>query len=88
MAIVYLSLMTAPAVAVDPAQAASSVIGAEGGKIVTKKAIDAALIAAKGKPAMTMATTIVCLGCIPIASAAASPAMCIACGILLAKTLG
>lgn len=87
MAIVCLSLMTAPAIAIEPAQAAGSVIGAEGGKQVTKKAIDVALKTAKGKPAMTMATTIVCLACVPIAGAA-SPTMCIACGILLAKTLG
>jgi hypothetical protein len=37
---------------------------------------------------MTAATAIVCLACVPLAGAAASPGMCIACGILIAKTLG
>jgi hypothetical protein len=50
--------------------------------------MNSALKAANSKPAMTGATSIVCLACVPLAGAAASPGMCIACGILIAKTLG
>ena len=88
MAIVTVCLMSSPALAVDHADAASQVIGTEGGKKVTKEALDAALKMAKSKPAMTTATGIVCLACIPAAGAAASPGLCIACGILIAKTFG
>jgi len=37
---------------------------------------------------MIIATAIVCLTCIPVAGALASPGLCIACGILIAKTFG
>lgn len=88
MAIVTTSLMTSSALAIDSAEAASQAIGAEGGRKVAKKALDAALKMAKSKPAMTSATSIVCFACIPAAGAAASPSLCIACGILIAKTFG
>lgn len=88
MAVISLSLMTSPVSAVDPSEAANQVIGSEGGRKATKAAIDSALKLAKSKPAMTTATGIVCLACIPLAGAAASPGMCIACGILIAKTFG
>lgn len=81
-------LMTPPSLAVDPAEAANQVIGTEGGKKAAKEALDAALKMAKSKPAMSAATGIVCLACIPTAGVAASPGMCIACGILIAKTFG
>jgi len=88
MAIITASLMTSPSVAIDPAEAASQAIGAEGGVEASKRALNAALKLAKSKPAMSTATGIVCLACIPVAGAAASPGLCIACGILIAKTLG
>jgi hypothetical protein len=88
MAVISLSLMTSPVSAVDTSEAANQVIGSEGGKKVTKELIDNALKIAKSKPAMTTATAIVCLACIPTAGAAASTSMCIACGILIAKTFG
>lgn len=62
--------MTSPVSAVDPASAAAEVIGAEGGQKVTKEAIDAVLKIDRSKPVMTATTGIVC----------------IACGILIAKT--
>ena len=89
MAVITLILMTSPSLAaVDPAEAANKVIGTEGGKKASKEALDAALKMAKSKPAMTAATGIVCLACIKAAGVAASPGLCIACGILIAKTLG
>lgn len=84
MAMVSLSLLTSPVSAVEP----NEILGSEGGRQATKEAINGALKIAKGKPAMSAATTIVCLACVPVAGAAASPGMCIACGILIAKTLG
>ena len=82
VSIISAGLMVSPAMATDPANAAGQVAASEG----TKKALNAALTGAKSKPAMTAATTIVCLACIPVSGAAASPALCIACGILFAKT--
>lgn len=87
MALVSISLMTSPVRSVDPSEAANQVIGAEGGQKAAKEALDAALKMAKSQPAMTAATGIVCLACIPAAGVAASPAMCVACGILIAKTI-
>ena len=88
MAIFLIGLRTSPALAVDPAEAAGQVIGAEGGAKAAKQALDAALKMAKSTPAMSTATGIVCLACIPAAGVAASPGLCIACGILIAKTFG
>ena len=88
MAFITLTLMTSPSLAVDPTEAANQAIGAEGGRKAAKEALDAAIKMAKSKPAMTSATGIVCLACIPVAGAAASPGLCIACGILIAKTFG
>jgi len=88
MAIITASIMTSPSLAIDPAEAASQAVGAEGGREASKKALDAAMKLARSKPAMSTATGIVCLACLPIAGAAASPGLCIACGILIAKTLG
>jgi len=88
MAIITASLMTSPSVAIDPAEAVSQAIGAEGGVEASKKALNATLKLAKSKPAISTATGIVCLACIPVAGATASPGLCIACGILIAKTLG
>ena len=88
MAFVSLTLMTSPVSAIEPVEAANQVIGSEGGRKATKTVIDNILIAGHSKPAMTAATVIVCIACIPLAGAAASPGLCIACGILVAKTLG
>jgi hypothetical protein len=81
---VSLLLAPSPVLAVDAADAAAQVVAAEGGK----EALNAALKIANSKPALSVATGIVCLACIPIAGAVASPGLCIACGILIAKTLG
>jgi hypothetical protein len=70
--------------AIDTTQATKDVIGSEGGK----EALNAALKVARSKPALSTATGIVCLACIPVAGVAASLGLCIACGILIAKTLG
>nr|YP_010516882.1 hypothetical protein ON958_pgp036 [Haslea pseudostrearia]UXN44664.1 hypothetical protein [Haslea pseudostrearia] len=84
LAILTVILMTSPSLAVDQAQ----VLGAEGGSNAAKEALGGALKVAKSKPAMSVATGIVCLACIPAAGAGASPGLCIACGILIAKTFG
>lgn len=89
MALVSVTLMAAaPVGSVDPSDAAKQVIGSEGGQIATKEVLNSALKMAKSKPAMIAATGIVCLASIPAVGVAASPGMCIACGILIAKTLG
>jgi hypothetical protein len=86
MALVYTSFVLAPSPAfgADATDAAASVIGTEGGKQV----INEALKVTRGKPALSLATLIVCGACIPAAGVAASPGMCIACGILVAKLVG
>lgn len=88
MAVLSASLMVSPALALDPSEAAGQVLGNKGGREVAKEALNTALKAAKSKPAMSAATTIVCLACIPGPGIAASPGLCIACGILIAKTFG
>lgn len=71
--------------AVDSADATKTIIESNNGG---KEALNQALKFARGKPAMSLATSITCLACLPIAGVAASPGLCIACGILIAKTLG
>ena len=89
MSVVWLALMTSPVVAIiDPSEAASQVIGSEGGAVATKAVIQSTLAAARSKPAMSAATAIVCLACLPAAGVLASPGLCVACGVLIAKTLG
>ena len=63
---------------------ASQVTGTDAGKT----ALNEALKFSKTKPALSIATGIVCLACISTATAATSPALCIAGGILIAKTFG
>ena len=82
-ALAYIILSTPLAQASDLDKAGKA-IGSEGGK----EALNTALKVAKGKPALSVAGTIVCIACIPVAGAATSPAMCVACGILVAKILG
>lgn len=74
----------APAAAVDPTEAMKDVIGSEGGK----EALNQVLKVAKSKPALSVAAGITCIACVPVAGAAASPGLCIACGILIAKVIG
>jgi hypothetical protein len=79
-----------PAFGIDPA------IPVEAGKVaapaptpdMVKGVVGEAMSFAKSKPGMSLATAITCLACVPAAGASASPGLCIACGILIAKTLG
>ena len=80
--------MVPSASAVDPAQAAGQVVASEGGRAAAKAAINSALKVVKSKPSMVAATTVVCVSCIPVAGACASASMCVACRIMIAKTLG
>lgn len=74
----------APAGAIDAAETAQEVIASEGGK----EALNQALKVARSKPALSVAAGITCVACVPVAGAAASPGLCIACGILIAKVIG
>jgi F0F1-type ATP synthase membrane subunit c/vacuolar-type H+-ATPase subunit K len=71
-------------IAIDASDAAKEIVGAESGK----QALNQALKVARSKPALTIAAGITCLACMPAAGIVASPSMCVACGILIAKTLG
>ena len=88
VAIFAANLMVSSSLAIEPVEAANQVVGSEGSKEAAKRALDGVLKVAKSKPAMTTATGIVCLACLPTAGAAASPGLFIACGILIAKTFG
>ena len=72
------------AASASAADVAAQAVNSEGGK----EALNAALKLARSKPAMSIAAGITCIACVPVAGVAASPGMCIACGILIAKTLG
>jgi hypothetical protein len=74
-------LLLSPAVAIDNSTVA---INNEAGKT----ALGEALKVTRSKPGLSVAAVITCIACIPAAGAVASPAMCIACGILIAKVLG
>jgi hypothetical protein len=80
---VVIGAATPAAEAVNATEAAKGIVGSEGGKV----ALNEALKVARGKPALSVAASIVCLACIPVAGAAASPGLCIACGILIAKVI-
>ena len=84
MALVSVALMTSGANALEPTPIGAEVLGNEGGK----EALNEALKLARKKPALAVAGTITCLACLPAAGAAASPGLCIACGILVAKIVG
>ena len=78
-------IMTGQAQAVDTTTtAATKVLGQEGGK----EALNQALKIARTKPVLSIATLVTCLACPPVAGVAASPALCVACGILIAKGIG
>ena len=70
--------------AIDSADVAKQTIVTEGGK----EAINTALKVAKSRPALSVAAGITCVACIPVAGVVASPGLCVACGILVAKVLG
>ena len=84
MAIVSLILMAPPVGAIDPVEGANHVVASEGGK----EALNTAARLARSKPALSTATVITCIACLPAAGVATSPGLCIACEILIAKTLG
>lgn len=90
MALLSIVFMTAPAGAEDltdlseAGKVANEVISSEGGKEI----ISTALKVARGKPALSVAGAITCLACVPVAGAASSPTICVACGILIAKVIG
>ena len=84
MVMVSFSLLTSPVSAVEP----NELLVSEGVRQTAKRAIDAALKMTKSKPELSTATIVVCLACVPAAEAMASSGMCVACGILIAKTLG
>jgi hypothetical protein len=81
---VSLLLGSSSASAIDSADAAAQAVTSEGGK----EALNTALKIARSKPALSIAAGITCIACVPVAGVVASPGMCIACGILIAKTLG
>ena len=81
---VSLLLGSPSATAIDSADAASKAVASGGGK----EALSTAVKIARSKPALSIAAGITCLACVPVAGVVASPGMCIACSILLAKTLG
>jgi hypothetical protein len=90
---VWILLTSQPAFGVDPAITPAA---AEAGKAAApaptpdmiRGAVGEAMSFAKSKPGMSVATAITCLACAPAAGASASPALCVACGILIAKTFG
>lgn len=69
--------------AVNAADSAKNLVAAEGGK----KVLNQSLNVLRSKPALSIATVIVCYACAPIAEAAASTSFCIACSILIVKVL-
>jgi hypothetical protein len=84
LGIISTTLLVSSAGAVDVADGAKEIVGSEGGKA----AVNQALTVARSKPALSVATVIVCLACVPAAGIVTSPGMCIACGILIAKVIG
>ena len=81
---VSLLLGSSSASAIEPADTAAQAVTSEGGK----EALNAALKVAKSKPALSVAAAITCIACVPVAGGTASLSLCIACGILIAKSLG
>ncbi len=81
-------LLPSNARAVNPSDTVNEVIGSEGGSLAATLVVNTTLAVIRSKPAMSAATTIVCVGCLPVTGGTGSPSMCIACGILIAKTFG
>ena len=88
LAALSLVFISTPVNALEPKELISETLGNDGGQELAKEAFNNALKIAKSKPALSVAAGITCLACVPAAGAAASPGLCIACGILIAKTLG
>jgi hypothetical protein len=90
LALISIGLMSSPiSAAVDPSEAATEAIAAAEPSVkVAKEVLNGGLKVAQSKPVMIVATSIVCLASIPLAGVVASPGMCVACGILIAKTFG
>jgi hypothetical protein len=84
MGTISASFLLAPlsASAINSADVAGDVIGSEGGKRV----LNEALSLARNKPALTIATGVTYIPCIPVSGAVASPGPCVACGFLIVKT--
>lgn len=78
-----LSPSSAVAIDIEPVEAIAAIGANEG----AKAALNEALKIARSKPALSVASTVVCLACVP-AAGVTSPCMCIACGILIAKVVG
>lgn len=77
--------MTPRVVAVNLVEAANQAVTSEGGK----EALNAALSVSRSKPALLIAAGIITyIVCILVAGATAGPGLCIACVILITKTLG
>jgi hypothetical protein len=55
---------------------------------VSKEIVSSALKVMRSRPALSLATSIVCISCAPVVGTATSASLCIACGILIAKTIG
>jgi hypothetical protein len=75
------TLSSATAAALDNS---TIIVNSEAGKSV----LNEALKVTRSKPALSVAAVITCVACIPVAGVVASPAMCVACGILIAKVIG
>ncbi len=86
MSVLSVSFLLGPssALAADSADLAAKAVGSEGGKAALNKVLELA----RSKPALSVAAGITCLACIPVATVAGSPGLCIACGILISQTLG
>lgn len=85
MCMLSFCLMTPSVSASDPIDLTSQAISSEGGRLAAKEALNAALKVARSKPSLAIATSVVCASCL---ATCVSASMCIACGILVAKTLG
>ena len=88
LALLSFTLLYTHVNASEPIEFVSQTKGNKGGSIAAKEAQNSALKMARSKPSLTTATGIVCLACVPVAGASASAGMCVACGILIAKTFG
>ena len=68
----------------ETADIAKNVLASEGGKA----ALNQALIIARTKSTLSIAAGITCVACVPVVGVVTSASMCVACGVLMAKTLG
>ena len=87
MAVITFNLMASSLLAVDPPEITTHVVGAEGIKQVLKQVLNGALKITKSKLITSAAIFAVCVPCISTLGAVASPGLCIACWILITKTI-